>query len=705
MRDLPELTASWIGFAYDVNQDFGTFAFRRVIHWDSSKSGSIWISADQRYNLSINGKFVGYGPQRGEPNHWFADPYDLREILVEGRNEILVLVWNFGWMAPMAQHSVRTGLMVQGIGDCAELSTPEGWEAAKIEGFEFAMMHEGTGEFYIDVGPGEIQRLDGEKPEWRIPHVICKAERKGFSKGSSPWALVPRSIPTFGFEDPVPPFRSLTRKNLQDGQWNARELPIRLESGEVALFDFGELLNAFPQVDLHSRERASASIYYAESLWNPDGTKGNRDDIASKEIRGIRDAVKVEGWETFQPNWWRSFRFLAIEAHEPITVESVKAIPTGYPYKVESRFFCTESWVSKLFDTSIRTLKLCAGETYFDCPYYEQLQYAGDARIQALCGYYLSRDRHLQRQAIDALHRSLNEEGFTASRHPSRQRQTIPPFSLWWVLMVYDAWMHDPEFDPKPFLPSCKTVLDSFAQLLHAPIQNWTLQSDREHWAFGDWCPEWRWGVPPEGNRAQMHQLTYLWAKAAMSQIHGQSTSYARPERADGEPTCEHAEALHRILQRVHGQPVDPWPPMGFDSMARATFYFQYYVHLAREPENYLHELIPWRQMMDMGLSTFAETPEPTRSDCHAWSAHPVMGLFRFVAGVESAAPGWQKARIAPRPSGLESFQAHIAHPNGDLVVDWDGSTFQIQSPVPFIFEWQNERREFDSGDHSLKVR
>ena len=50
-----------------------------------------------------------------------------------------------------------------------------------------------------------------------------------------------------------------------------------------------------------------------------------------------------------------------------------------------------------------RGARLCAGETYFDSPYYEQLQYMGDTRIQALISLYMTGDDRLVRQAIDAL--------------------------------------------------------------------------------------------------------------------------------------------------------------------------------------------------------------------------------------------------------------------------------------------------------------
>jgi len=43
---------------------------------------------------------------------------------------------------------------------------------------------------------------------------------------------------------------------------------------------------------------------------------------------------------------------------------------------------------------------LCAHETYMDCPYYEQLQYGGDARIRMLVSLYTAGDASLARNGI-----------------------------------------------------------------------------------------------------------------------------------------------------------------------------------------------------------------------------------------------------------------------------------------------------------------
>jgi Na+/phosphate symporter len=54
-----------------------------------------------------------------------------------------------------------------------------------------------------------------------------------------------------------------------------------------------------------------------------------------------------------------------------------------------------------------------------DCPYYEQLQYIGDARIQALVSYFNAGDDRLARNALNQMEHSRMAEGITLSRHPS----------------------------------------------------------------------------------------------------------------------------------------------------------------------------------------------------------------------------------------------------------------------------------------------
>jgi hypothetical protein len=79
----------------------------------------------------------------------------------------------------------------------------------------------------------------------------------------------------------------------------------------------------------------------------------------------------------------------------------------------------------------------------------------------------------------------------------------------------------------------------------------------------------------------------------------------------------------------------------------------------------YYATLQPWREMLAIGLTTFAEKSEPTRSDCHAWSASPIYDFLATICGIMPDAPGFAKVRIAPAMGMLNNVTASMPHPEG----------------------------------------
>ena len=73
--------------------------------------------------------------------------------------------------------------------------------------------------------------------------------------------------------------------------------------------------------------------------------------------------------------------------------------------------------------------------------------------------------------------------------------------------------------------------------------------------------------------------------------------------------------------------------------------------------------------MLAMGLTTTPEQPEPTRSDSHAWAAHPNYGLLATVLGVRPAAPGFRRVRVAPHLGTLRHAEGTGPHPDGTIDV------------------------------------
>jgi alpha-L-rhamnosidase len=110
-------------------------------------------------------------------------------------------------------------------------------------------------------------------------------------------------------------------------------------------------------------------------------------------------------------------------------------------------------------------------------------------------------------------------------------------------------------------------------------------------------------------------------------------------------------------------------------AMTAATYYFRFYLARAVEHagmgDEYLKLLGPWRAMVSLGLTTWAESPEPTRSDSHAWSAHPNYDFLRIVAGIRPGSPGFGMVTIEPHPGELGSLKAAMPIPRGMVEVEY----------------------------------
>ena len=108
--------------------------------------------------------------------------------------------------------------------------------------------------------------------------------------------------------------------------------------------------------------------------------------------------------------------------------------------------------------------------------------------------------------------------------------------------------------------------------------------------------------------------------------------------------------------------------------------------------------------MLDIGLTTFAENPEPTRSDCHAWSASPLYEMLSLVAGIMPAASGFKKVLIKPNMGSLTSILATMPHPQGDIRVNNRKTGRQacivIDIPVGVVgeLEWEGKIYPLEQG-------
>jgi hypothetical protein len=710
--------SKWITYPGITGKEFGVYLFRKDFKLNTRPNKFIvHVSADNRYKLYVNGQQVCNGPARGDNYKWYFETTDISTYLKSGTNVIAAEVWNFAEFRPAAQISSLTGFIMQGNTENESIvNTDSSWNA-----FNDAAYSPVTEGFHI-IGPGEI--FDAAKHPWdwmannydRVGWARARELENGRPmKSMSAWGdparyiLSPRDIPPM--EQTIQRFSKIRRSGLNTTSSKFLEgkasLIIPASSKTRILIDQDHLTNAYPVLAFSKGKESQIKITYAESLVDKKNEKGNRNIVENKEISGYYDIVRPDGADkcTFTPLWFRTFRYIELEIEtkeSPLILNDFYSVFTGYPFMEKASFDCDNPLFRQIWNVGWRTQRLCAMETFFDCPYYEQLQYVGDTRIQALVSTYVSGDTRLTKKAIASIHDSRLPDGLTQSRYPSYQPQVIPPFSLVWNTMVYDYWMlnKDSQFI-QSMIPGMMDVLNWYERR----IDSSGLLGNMEWWNFVDWVnfKNWNFGTPPQsrGRSAVLNlQFVYTLQKTAallkafgMPVKAGYYSSLANKiknkvfqscwdasrgllaDTPDKQNFSQHANSLAILTDAipVNIQKKTASTMLVNDSVAKCTFYFMFYLTEAIEKaglaENYLSLLQPWKEMLDNGLTTFAEVPDPTRSDCHAWSSSPLYYFLSLVCGIKPAEPGFRKVIIEPHLGELKWIKGAVPHPFGNIRV------------------------------------
>jgi hypothetical protein len=740
--------AFWIAPPQVPGDSFVVFHARRSFTLPSKPSRFVvHVSADNRYRLYVNGALASSGPQRSDVEHWRYETIDLAPRLRAGPNVVAAVIWNWGAARPVAQHSHRTGFLMQGESarESALVNTGAGWKLLVDSAYSPIVITNATVAGYYAAGPGEAvngasypwgwEQTDYNDSTWfsvattssggpaaplaafeRPPAGgIVGVARRRASIGPTTgevfgWQLEPRSIPPM--EESLQRLTSVRRALgvTTDGAFlrGAAALLVPAHASTTLLLDQSHTTNAYPVVEVSGGAGSRVAVTYAEALVDAAGKKGNRNEVEGRMMRGVHDLFLPDGGahRVFQPLYWRSFRYVQLEittSDAPLVIHDVHGVFTGYPLRERARFASDQSWLDDVWRMDWNGARIGAFETYMDTPYYEQLQYVGDTRVQALISLYMSGDDRLVRQAIEHFDVSRIPEGLTTSRYPSALPQIIPPFSLVYVLMVsdYDRHRDDVSF-VRQRLAGVRGILDWYA----ARIDSTGMLGPMPYWNYLDWANGWDGGVPPgaiDGHSVAIALLyAYALSRAAELETHvgveAMAAEYRR--RADRVLSAIRARAwdIRRQLFRDAAEgsaysqqtnvlavlagavaPANRRPLMErvlTDSgLTKATYYFSFYLFDAlREAglaDRLIEQMQPWREMLRLGLTSTPENPEPTRSDSHAWAAHPNYFLLSTVLGVRPGSAGFRTVRIAPALGPLQRAEGRVPHPRGDIDVQF----------------------------------
>lgn len=729
------------------------FVMAYRLHFSSAAAETLRFSAsaDERYALYLDGERVGQGPERGDGENWFFERYEL--AVAAGAHTLVALVWTLGPEAsPLAQMSVRHGFWLDGGSASSALSTATGeWQCMRVGGLLFRENFTRVPSFYA---VGVDLQIDGAAFPWGV--------RSGTGEGWEPAARVvepPKRYRITGEleemhalrEAILPPMfqqtlhlgRTRHVETLEPGTdtllqavqsarhdaaagaaWDAMlagngAVVIPAGAEVRVIVDLDNYYSAYPILTTMGGAGSIVTLTWEESLYHtarmqrpPD--KGNRSEVEGKFFYGISDRFLPDGGagREFETLWWRAGRYVQfhiVTGREALTISDFRLRETHYPITVRSSFSAADDRFAPLHKLGIRTLEMCAHETYMDCPFYEQLMYVGDTRLEILTHFTLDTDSRLPRKAVELFDRSRDGFGLTASRYPSHVRQLIPTFCLWWVQAVHDfsRWRDDAPF-VRERLAGVRTVLE--CALAHRVRSG--LLGLMPGWNFVDWVKGWTTGIPPMGADGTHCAINWqlvlaLDAAAELELEFGDAELAARYTRLAGEQTAlilqhywdaeagvfrddtdgkylsQHSQCLAAISGRLPLSHMDALrrtlPALVEEGKAWpvSIYYSHYYLEALRAlglGAQWLAKLEDWFELNNLGFRTTPECGVESRSDCHAWGAHPVYHSYSTLLGIRPGKAGFAEVEIRPLPCALAQLSGKMVHPLGMIEVTLDRS-------------------------------
>lgn len=539
--------AKWIWGAGGGKEKNTFYYFRKRFTLDSPPADCrLYIAADTRYQLFVNGHFMGRGAPQSQPFLQYYDERDISGELKTGDNCIAVIVNHIGNMA-----DARGGLLaeiVDGKGETV-LSTGSDWRilrsAAWAENTYCVHANKATPyqEFYdARKAPAGWMDADFDDSEWPRATVI-RGWNSDRPPAVMPWSrLIRRDIP-YMTADSVPaeriekieesldlmnrsrpldlaPGLSMTGNPIQysrvenpgnlcseDGgtviQCSLNHLDLNFDGiyAPAIVLDFGRVITARAELRLNGTDGGMVDIGYAERLI--DG----HFNIAMECEFADRYYMK-DGEQTFQSFTWKAFRYLKLRfrnCFEPVALHSVRGIVSTYPYEERGGFSSEDEELNTVFNISRETVRLCSNEFLMDTPWREQAQWLGDVALVTLPAIYACFGDTLLPGKF------LRQAG--ANQHPTGMisnisnmvnhnwQRAIPDYSLWWITGLWNHYMFTGEEEwIHRLYPQALRVIRAHLDY----VNERGLIEDMPFWVFVDWA-----SVDKHGESAAYNAIFY----------------------------------------------------------------------------------------------------------------------------------------------------------------------------------------------------
>ncbi len=488
-------SAKWIWSDEDVKAE-AIMARKRFVLNDMPENGVLKITASDFYQLYINEQYINRGPARSAAHHQSYDTINILPYLNKGENLIAIrAVFEPG--AYSYQFEARAGLLIQLELDKQIIVSDDSWKL--IEDVSWDKNSPPISRFQRDVVDWVDLRTyehawfsrTYDDSEWTKATELIRNEgwpshQKGVRASTliNPWTnLVKRELPMLAEVIVANPQLILTKpyteksKNLVakkiklDGEVDkdikkrmGRQEPFELvfkdrDEGQLLVFDFGEVMNGFPVLDIQGQSGGQVKVLCAPYVLDEQF-------CATLVDAKYEDQITLSGnRDIWEASYFKPCRYMAVwfeNSGAPITIHQIALRRISYPFELKGNMESKDApWVNSYFSASAKTIDVCTTDAITD-NYRERRQYAQTGYYGALGNYYTFGDLALQGHYLIQVAQEQMADGIMPAYAPiaSTDYMVILDSNCFWLKSLWNYYLYSGDVETvERLLPTAERLL------------------------------------------------------------------------------------------------------------------------------------------------------------------------------------------------------------------------------------------------------
>lgn len=448
-----------------------------------ARSGAeLRLHADSRYQVWVNGRYLGQGPTPWRPPHLWYDAYSVGECLVPGKNSVAILAHHYG----IATHTYtlsEPGLIAElAFGSERNLLVSDAsWKTLRSEAWEKNGLRRTWATGFVEHKNASLEPLgwnetDFNDDSWESPAARSVADSGlAFHLRITPpldewFEHAPILLSVSKVSERKKPEEKLSAFLDREGfspaprvKWDSLgKNDVAIDSQTALTFDLG--MEVVGQIEFEISAPEGAVLEYA-------GAELLRDNRVWIHRKGGDYANRYrarDGRQThrdFAYNGFRYLHFVVRESKGPVVIHRLGVWRRQARLEIKNTFETPDALLQKIWDTSLHTLRVSSQEIQVDCPTREQAAYWGDGLWCALWTFQLTGDAsYFKHLLLSAAHTQLPSGQLTDSVFTGQGERSLFDYSLIfvWGMSAYLEATGDVE-TARSVLPVARRVLNWYA--------------------------------------------------------------------------------------------------------------------------------------------------------------------------------------------------------------------------------------------------